>query len=491
MSDRSVAIKGGFWMTVSTIATMVGQFLRLVILTRYLDKSDFGIVSIVNLVIGICIIFTDLGFASSIMYKQDISKNEFSTLYWLQLLLYLIIYAILLAFTPLVSCFYDEKILNSLIPLAGLTLLIQAIGKLYDSILQKHFQFKQLAIISVITNLSSLFVSWILAAKGFGAYSLILSSLLQIFILNICTFILGYKLQAVVLKIRLKESIPLVKIGFYQTGTRIFDYFAYKLDVLIIGKLLGVDVLGLYDLAKELVVKFVSLIGTIVTKVALPILSNNNANDNLVKLRFLQITKTVAIISIPLCIALAVFSKEIVLIIYGTNYIDTAGIVTIFAFVSMISSISCFIDMLGISKGRTDLNFYNTIFRISITIPIVIVTSMISIYAVACGQLLASAISFFACWYIVTMRTYPISLITYFSQFGRYFVGVSVIGLFVALLKNISFIPFSENIVVETMFNASLFIILFCIGAKFLFKEELLFIYKLISNKKNKQSSLT
>ena len=85
-NDKSIALKGGLWTSISTAVTVLTAFARLMILTRFLEKSDFGLVSIVNTVIGLCITFTDLGFASAIMYKKDISQKEYSTLFWMQLM---------------------------------------------------------------------------------------------------------------------------------------------------------------------------------------------------------------------------------------------------------------------------------------------------------------------------------------------------------------------------------------------------------------------
>ncbi len=483
MSDRSIALKGGFWMSISTAVTMLSQFLRLIILTRFLDKGDFGIVSIINLVIGLCLTFTDLGFATSIMYKRDISDREFSTLFWIQFILFTLIYVVLVFVSPLVSAFYKESILATLIPLAGLSILFQAIGKLYDSVLQKQYKFRLLALLAIFTNIVSLIIAWVLASKGYGVYSLILSTLFQVGFLNIGLFILGFKLQKVVLRFNFKEAVPLVKIGFYQTGTKISDFLSYKVDVMIIGKLLGVEILGVYDLAKELVVRFVSFISTIVSKVALPILVNNNASDEMVKQRFLQVTKAVAMISIPVCIALAVFSKEAVLILYGEKYAEASSIVAVFAFVSIISSISCFIDMLGVSKGRTDLNFKNTVFRILITTPIVIVSSLVSINAVALGQLLASIICFFVFWNIVAKRTYPIPLSLYFAQFAKYFFVVLIVGVLTFAIKSLNLMTISDNVIICSLLYGFVFLLFYYIGARLFLKEEIFFMKSFIPKK--------
>ena len=56
-NDRSVALNGGIWTGISTAVTLVATFARVMILTRFLEKSDFGVVSIINIVIGLCTTF--------------------------------------------------------------------------------------------------------------------------------------------------------------------------------------------------------------------------------------------------------------------------------------------------------------------------------------------------------------------------------------------------------------------------------------------------
>lgn len=419
-TDKSVAIKGGLWTSISTVVTVLSQFARLMILTRFLEKSDFGLVSIVNTVIGLCITFTDLGFASAIMYKKDITQKEYSTLFWMQLVIFGVLYLILWGLSPFVATFYEEPQLTILIPIAALSVLFQAFGKLYDTVLQKNYQFKTIAFRNISTNIFSLFVAVVLALNGFGVYSLIFSTLIYAIILNAWNFMSGIRVQNLIFYCDPKSVIELLKIGVFQTGTRILDFISNKIDVMIIGKLLGTEILGVYDLAKNLVNTLVDLIRTVVSKVALPILSNSNYNDEVVKSRFLIMSKVVAYVIIPIGVAIAIFSKEILWIVYGPKYTDVSIIVVLFAFISIFNSICSFYDMLGIAKGRTDLNFYNTVARVVITTPIVYVTSLVSVEVVAIGQLIATVLQSIAFWMIVVNNTYPMTFRHYFSHFSKW-----------------------------------------------------------------------
>lgn len=456
-TDKSVAIKGGLWTSISTVVTVLSQFARLMILTRFLEKSDFGLVSIVNTVIGLCITFTDLGFASAIMYKKDITQKEYSTLFWMQLLIFGVLYLILWGLSPFVATFYEEPQLTILIPIAALSVLFQAFGKLYDTVLQKNYQFKTIAFRNISTNIFSLFVAVVLALNGFGVYSLIFSTLIYAIILNAWNFMSGIRVQKLIFYCNPKSVIELLKIGVFQTGTRILDFISNKIDVMIIGKLLGTEILGMYDLAKNLVNTLVDLIRTVVSKVALPILSNSNDNDEVVKSRFLIMSKVVAYVIIPIGVAIAIFSKEILWIVYGPKYTDVSIIVVLFAFISIFNSICSFYDMLGIAKGRTDLNFYNTVARVVITTPIVYVTSLVSVEVVAIGQLIATVLQSIAFWMIVVNNTYPMSFRHYFLHFSKWLY--IQLGCFVVMKFFMYEVGFNSTIINIALYT-SLYIVI-------------------------------
>lgn len=476
-TDKLVALKGGLWTSISTVVTVLSQFARLMILTRFLEKSDFGLVSIVNTVIGLCITFTDLGFASAIMYKKDITKKEYSTLFWMQLLIFGVLYLILWGLSPLVATFYEEPQLTILIPIAALSVLFQAFGKLYDTVLQKNYQFKTIAFRNISTNIFSLFVAVVLALNGFGVYSLIFSTLIYAIILNAWNFMSGIRVQKLIFYCDPKSVIELLKIGIFQTGTRILDFISNKIDVMIIGKLLGTEILGVYDLAKNLVNTLVDLIRTVVSKVALPILSNSNDNDEVVKSRFLIMSKVVAYVIIPIGVAIAIFSKEILWIVYGSKYTDVSIIVVLFAFISIFNSICSFYDMLGIAKGRTDLNFYNTVARVVITTPIVYVTSLVSVEVVAIGQLIATVLQSIAFWMIVVNNTYPMSFRYYFSHFSKWLY--IQLGCFVVMKFFMYEVGFNSTIINIALYT-SLYIVIMLLSVFCFMRKDIQYFRTLI-----------
>lgn len=131
------AIGGMAWTTISTIVRSVVSLLQVSILTSYLPKSDFGIVAICNLFIGLSQIFLDLGISVGILHKQDITKDQYSSLFWLNIITGVVITSILCCLSPFVGKYYEDQSLTEFLALLSLTVLFSFIGSQHRTVQQK------------------------------------------------------------------------------------------------------------------------------------------------------------------------------------------------------------------------------------------------------------------------------------------------------------------------------------------------------------------
>src|SRR3990172_13242277 len=115
LSLENHAVTGVKWSSVSMFGLVISQFITLAILTRLLTPSDFGLVGMIIVVIGFAQAFADVGISNAIIYRQNITINELSSLYWLNIFAGLGIFSALCACTPLVIAFYHEPRLNNLL----------------------------------------------------------------------------------------------------------------------------------------------------------------------------------------------------------------------------------------------------------------------------------------------------------------------------------------------------------------------------------------
>lgn len=410
-------VKGTVWMSMSTGVVAFFQLLSLVVLTRFLSKSEFGVVAIVNMVLGIVHAMADLGFSAVVMHKSNLSEKEFSSLYWIQLILFTVMFLVSIAISPLIASYYNESSLSYLIPISLSALVFMGIGMLYNTMLQKNKEFRILAIRNIIASSTSFIIALLLAIWGFGVFSLILSTLFQTAFLHLWNFFSGIKYIRVQRYISLKEVKPLIKIGLYQTGTQLIDFISSRLDILIIGKILGVDLLGVYNLVKELVIKVYALLNSVANKVALPYFAEMQSNFDQLGKAYCSFIKKISLFNFPLCILLGSLSPYLLVCLYGDSYVDAVPILTVMAVWGMLASVGNPINNIIVSVGRTDLSFKYVIIRLIITIPILSLAAYHGLMATAIATVLCEAITLTASWYMELWKTISLKFKSFFSVF--------------------------------------------------------------------------
>lgn len=427
MKKSNTLVSGTVWTTISTITTSVVQLLRLAILARLLAKADFGLVAILMLVLGVSQALSDLGFSSAIMHKKDISQKEFSSLYWIQFAIFGLFYLVVLFVSPWVAEFYNEPLLVSLLPITMLDILFQGLGKLYDVLAQKNFQFKLLAIRNIISAIVSLLIAVVMAYYGFGVYSLVISTLAHTLILQVWNFFVGQRYIKLCFYVSIKPVLPLIRIGLYQMGTQILDYLSSKIDILLLGKFLGTESLGVYNLAKELILKVVAIVNSIANRVILPFFAVMQDDNAKMRHNYCRLLSMLSYINFPICAGIGALSAVLVPILYGNNYVELAPVVTIFSFWGMFVCIGNPVGNIVTAKGRTDLSFVYTIVRLLIHIPVTIVLAPLGLNVLAIGMVAMAVLMFFVAWFLELYKTIGLSLRDYLSAFYKNLVVATCI----------------------------------------------------------------
>lgn len=481
-ANKDSAVYGAKWMTISSLTTAVVSLLRISILTKFVDKEAFGIVAILTLVLGLTQTFADLGFSTSVMYKQNLSRKDFVSLYWIQLLIFALLYIVISSFSSLIARFYAEPLLRRLLPISLLDLIFYGIGRLHDTVLQKEFKFKILAIRNIIAAVSSLILAVILATLGFGVYSLVLSTIFQTMVNNIWNAIAGQQFYKLQFSMSVKDTIPLIKIGLYQTGTQIVDYLSTKLDILIIGKFLGTESLGVYSLAKELVIKVISIVNMIVNKVVLPFFSKFQNDDAELGALYKKVLRYLSLINFPICLLIGIFSVPVILILYGKGYSEVAPILSILSVWGVFLCIGNPVGNLAIAKGRTDMSFKYTIVRVIVTFPIVLLTSIHSLELVAWGQVLLSLILFFVGYKMLIFKMIRLSFREYLFSWG----GVALLSILVGTICDMIYrinIIYIENEILQLLIYGCITLCIYLFVAQFFYKKDFLDLINIVRKK--------
>jgi len=274
MKDLKKQAKGGIkWTALSSGVRTILQLVQLIILARFLSAEDFGLVAIVMVVIGFSQLFMDMGISNAIIHKQNITDIQLSSLYWLNIFSGMVLTLIVFLIAPVVATFYNEEAIIPLLRLLSLSFLINSIGNQYRVLLKKELKFNVLAKVEVFAGVGAFLFAVTLAIQGFGAYSLVYATLVNVIISNIILLAIGLKSHRPTILYQHNEIKSFLTFGLYQMGQNSIVYFNNQFDVILIGKLLGTEALGVYSLTKQLVMRPSQIINPIVTNVTFPIMA--------------------------------------------------------------------------------------------------------------------------------------------------------------------------------------------------------------------------
>lgn len=434
MDIRKTAIKGIKWTTFATVGRSIFQILQISILTRFIPSEAFGLVAMALFVVHFSNIFVDMGMTSAILYRQNATKDEYSSIFWFNILISMFLYCLMLLSTPFISRFYNEQNLVVLIPILGINLLLLALGRQHRTIMQKHLQFKAIALIELFSVLIGLITAIVLAINSFGLYSLVYSTLVASFISNVLFLTQNLRINPISLHFKLNETKPFLKVGGFSMGSTLLDFFSHEIDILIIGKMLGAQSLGIYSLAKQIVLKLFSVINPIVITVLNPLLSSLQKEKFRLKIHFLKVIKLLAYVNFPVYVILIVSSREILHVMYGPVYAKSYMVLSFLAFAYCLIALSNPVGSLQIATGRTDIGFKWTILRVLITPAIIILGAMFNIEVVAAFYALLSLLLVIPLWFIQLRPMANIQLNEYLDQFYKPFLFFFIVMLTVFFL---------------------------------------------------------
>lgn len=413
MTIRQKAIKGVKWTTISTLVIAFSALLKISILTRFLDASDFGLMALITFVLGFMDLFMDMGLTSAILHIQNIKKEQYASLFWLNVGFSVILFAILQVIAPLISDIYSAPELQQLISIASGIIILSAIGRQYKTIFQKKLEFKTIAIIDISACLIALIFAIFLAFLSFGVYALVYAALIQYGISNLTYFVIGNKQQKILFHFKLYEVKPFLKIGYYQVASQVVNYFNRDLDILIIGKYFGSDVLGGYSLAKQLVSKPILLVNPMLTIVAAPVLSKYQKDIDALKTQYLRLVNIIISINFPIYMVLFIFAPIIVEILYGNSYAQIIILVRILSIYMIIRSTGNPLGSLAIATGRTDMEFKWNIIALFVTPVFLFVGIQFTIEMVAFSIVVSQIILFYPYWKFIIKKLLVVDFIEY------------------------------------------------------------------------------
>lgn len=321
ISLKEKAINGMIWSFAERFGYLFLQFITNIVLARLLTPTDFGLIGMMLVFVALSLTLIDGGFGSALIQKKRPSKEDYSTVFIINIVLAIILYIAIAFFSSRIAMFYNQPQLSLLLKIIGVILIIDSFGIIQNNILMKEVNFKMIAKVKVISAFISCSVAIIFALLGFGVWSLIIQYVLNSFIRSSLLWIGSSWRPSVSFS---KDSFnELFGFGSKILAARFISELYIHTQALVIGKVFTSADLGFYTQAKQLQQIPVSSLATVVNNVTFPVYSELQYELNKLKEGVQKSIKAIIFINFPLMILLAIVAKPLILFLYSDKWLSS------------------------------------------------------------------------------------------------------------------------------------------------------------------------
>ena len=393
MSIKRLAISGMLWTTVQQFGRQGVSFIVMIILARILTPSEFGLIGMLTIFIGVSTIMVESGMSNSLIRSDNMNNDDYSTVFYFNLAISIFLYLVLFFTAPLIANFYKQSQLILLTRLYCLTFVINALSTVQIARLNKLLIFNVETISTVISSIISGALSIFLALKGYGVISLVWMYLSY----SICNTLIIWSLSR--WKPSLNFNITKLKyhfdFGYKITLSSLVDTIFTNSYNVIIGKIYSPQMLGYYNRADNLKQFPVSNLSAIINKVTFPLLASLNTEPDRQREIYKQIIVTMMFFVTPILSILIVLGEPFIVTLLSEKWLPSVTIFQVLCLTGILYPLHLYnLNILSL-KGRSDLVLKLEFVKKAILVFTIFFSYQHGVIGLAIGQVIYSFVAYF------------------------------------------------------------------------------------------------
>lgn len=315
---KEKTIRGGVARLSAQGANFALRIGSLMILARLLDPKDFGIVGMVTAFTGVLSLFRDFGLSSAAIQRSTVTEEQLSTLFWINVVVGVVLALITLAMSPFIAVFYHEPRLTAVTAILATSFFLNALGVQHGALLQRELRFTAVAIISTISLIAGTILAIYMAEAGYGYWSLVAMTITLPLVNTLGSWIAvpwmpGRPHRRVGIR-------SMMHFGGTLTLNSLVMYIASNSEKVLLGRFWGVDALGIYGRAYQLINIPTDNLNTAAGEVAFSALSRLQDDPPRLKSYFLKGYSLILAMTLPVTIACGLFADDIVAVFLGPKW---------------------------------------------------------------------------------------------------------------------------------------------------------------------------
>lgn len=387
----SKILKNFIWRFAERCGAQLVTFIVSIVLARILSPEDYGTIVLVTVFTAILQVFVDSGLGTALIQKKDADDLDFSSVFYFNFFVCLVLYAFMFITAPYIAKFYNDTTLTPVVRVLSLTIVIAGVKGIQQAYVSRNMLFKRFFFSTIGGTIFSAFLGIAMACAGFGVWSLVAQQLSNAAIDTLilwCT--VKWRPKRIFSLDRLKT---LFSFGWKLLVSSLLDTVYNNLRNLIIGKMYSSADLAFYNQGDKFPKVIVTNINTSIDSVLLPTMSNAQDDKKRVKQMTRRAIKTSTYVMAPLMMGMAFCAEPIVRVVLTDKWLPCVPFLRIFCITYMFWPVHTANLNAIKAMGRSDWFLRLEIIKKAIGMLILLSTMWFGVMAMAYSLLLSSVFS--------------------------------------------------------------------------------------------------
>ena len=379
------------WRFAERCGAQLVSFIVSIVLARILAPEDYGTIALVTVFTAILQVFVDSGLGTALIQKKDADEIDFSSVFYFNFVVCLILYLGMFAAAPFIADFYGDVTLVPVIRILSLTIVISGVKGIQQAYVSRNMLFKRFFFSTIGGTIFSAVLGIAMAYAGFGIWALVAQQLSNTFIDTLILWItVRWRPTKSFSWTRLKY---LLSFGWKLLVSSLLDTAHNNLRNLIIGKMYSSSDLAFYNQGDKFPKVIVTNINASIDSVLLPTMSSAQDDKERVKQMTRRAIKTSTYVMAPLMMGLAFCAEPIVSLVLTDKWLPCVPFLRIFCITYMFWPVhTANLNAIN-AMGRSDWFLRLEIIKKIMGMTILLSTMWFGVMAMAYSLLLSSVLS--------------------------------------------------------------------------------------------------
>lgn len=339
------------WSTLDKVGQQVIYLSVYVLLARLLTPADYGLMGVLAIFIALSNVFIDSGMNNALIHKKHTTQQDYCSVFYFNLGAGILIYLILFFCAPLIADFFKQPELVGLSRCVFLAIIVNALGIVQSSQLNKKLNFRASAQINIFSLLISSTGALWMAFHGYGVWALAAQTLglsvgrvFLIICFNRWYPKHGFKFAPI------RELLP---FSSKILGAGILNSIFANIYPVIIGRLFPIAEVGFYTQANKLQDIPSGLVTNVFHSIAFPTLSAVNEDEERMVRIFRRSVQTIAMVIFPVMMGLSVIGKHLIPVLMSDKWADSIPLFEILCYAGIAAPFTPLFNSFILAKSRS------------------------------------------------------------------------------------------------------------------------------------------